>query len=313
MTGKYWDRPWSLIDGCTPCSSGCDHCWSMAMGKRFHRWPEKVTERWDRLDIPAKVKKPTVWAVWNDLFHKDVPDDFILQSFKVMGGAWHHKYLILTKRPENLKKIIRINPMLKAERRSPMGRIWDHVWLGVTVCNQQEADEKIPHLLQTPAAHRWVSIEPMLGPIELKFIGCPFCGNSEQLWVPNYTICRACGNEVKFPPNKIDAVVLGGETGPGARPMHPDWVRSVRDQCQDAGVPFFFKGWGEWHESIFYTERYKQIAIDDEGGILQKDEYTEEYIRSGHIQMSRKGRTKIDRLLDGREHNDLPWREGPVI
>jgi len=266
MTGKYWDRAWSLVDGCTPCSPGCDHCWSMAMGKRFKKWPDRVTIRPGRLDTPLKTRKPTVFCLWNDLFHEDVQYEFIVDTFRHIGGTGHHTYLILTKRPQRMYDFItdkNVKMVFKRERRAPIGIAWHHVWLGVTVCNQQEANEKIPLLLQTPAAHRWISIEPMLGPINLKFIGCPICGKSEQTWFPNYTFCKVCGNEVKSPPeNTIDAVILGGETGPGARPLHPDWVRSVRDQCQSAGVPFFLKSLGRG-----------------------------------------KGRE-----LDGKEHNDLPWK-----
>ena len=266
ITGKYWDRPWSLVNGCTPCSPGCDHCWSMAMGKRFHRWPDIITPRRDRLNIPLKVKKPTVWAIWNDLCHKNVPTEFIWDTFKVMGGAWHHTYLILTKRAERLKAIHEINPLLRQEGRSPMGKIWDHVWIGVTVCNQAEADEKIPLLLQTPAALRWISIEPMLGPVDLS----------------NICVTVAPGDVKSFA--DLDAVVLGGETGPGARPMQPDWVRTVRDQCHFAGMPFFFKGWGKHMppgDAVLGRELKSPLEV-----FLADDR----------------------RLLDGCEHNDLPWR-----
>lgn len=244
MTGKYWDRAWSLVDGCTPCSPGCDHCWSMAMGKRFKKWPDRVTIRPGRLDTPLKTRKPTVFCLWNDLFHEDVQYEFIVDTFRHIGGTGHHTYLILTKRPQRMYDFItdkNVKMVFKRERRAPIGIAWHHVWLGVTVCNQQEANEKIPLLLQTPAAHRWISIEPMLGPVDV-----------------SWSLGKIVGT--KLP--SIDAVILGGETGPGARPLHPDWVRSVRDQCQSAGVPFFLKSLGRG-----------------------------------------KGRE-----LDGKEHNDLPWK-----
>jgi protein gp37 len=277
MTGKYWDRPWSLVDGCTPCSPGCDHCWSAAITNRFYdRFPDgpyllsvkdgnkfefsgNILLHPDRLNIPRKVKKPTVWCIWNDFFHENIPTSYILDAFRTMGGAFHHTYLILTKRPARMRGVIEtISESLHNEGRARIGTAWDHVWLGVTVCNQAEADKKIPLLLQTPAAHRWISIEPMIGPVD------KFYGGSWFL-------------------NELDAVILGGETGPGARPMSPDWVRTVRDQCHFAGVPFFFKGWGK-----------HMPPLDDVFGdrdILPATVYFGQ-----------------DRHLDGIEHNHLPWR-----
>ena len=139
--------------------------------KRFHKWPDRATIRPDRLDIPLKTRKPTVFAVWNDLFHEAVPKGFVLDTFRSIGGAGHHTYLILTKRAERMKTVIEtISESLHDDGRAPIGTAWHHVWLGATVCNQQEADDKIPFLLQTSAAHRWISIEPMLGPIKLNWL-----------------------------------------------------------------------------------------------------------------------------------------------
>lgn len=232
--GKYWDRPWSCVDGCTPCSPGCDHCWSMAMGKRFHKWPEKVTCRWDRLEIPRKVKKNYVWSIWNDLFHEAVTPDFVCEAFRVIHSCPDDTFLILTKRPQN------INPKHFELFQYP------NVYLGLTICNQPEADEKLPIFSQIPGK-KFLSLEPMLSTIDLRPTHLP-SGVTDPYWL------LRC----------IDAVILGGETGPGARPMHPDWVRKVRDDCQAAGVNFFLK---------------------------QMD-------------------GKHNRLLDGREHNDLAWRKG---
>lgn len=131
-----------------------------------------------------------------------------------------------------------------------------NVWLGVTAENQARADERIPILLQTPAAVRFASIEPMLGPVELEAnLGeshwwCPACeAEADPIQVTYNERHDLCGSPAEER-GGIDWVIVGGETGPGARPMHPDWVRRLRDQCQDAGVPFFFKGWGEWAPEI---------------------------------------------------------------
>lgn len=260
MNGKYWDRAWSLVDGCTPCSPGCEHCWSASIAHRFRRGVDlgdgridlrigeytnddgqfngKITLNHHRLDIPLKRKKPTVWAIWNDLFHKDVSFDFLTETWLNMALTHRHTYLVLTKRPE---RMLTFASAWKMED-------FPHIWPIVTVCNQPEANEKIPLSLNTPAVHRGVSIEPMLGPISLR-------------WLPGtYAEKRRVYGEYDQL-KKIDWVVLGGETGPGARPVHPDWVRSVRDQCQAAGVPFYLK---------------------------QLD-------------------SRRNRILDDREHNDLPW------
>ncbi len=279
--GRYWDKPLSLVDGCTPCSPGCENCWSMAMGKRFKRWPDRVTIRPDRFTIPQKTRKPTIFAAWNDLFHEDVPDEFILQAFRTMGGAFWHTYLILTKRPHRAKAVIeKNNPFLRRDGRSPFGPIWEHTWLGVTVCNQQEADEKIPLLLQTPAAHRWISIEPMLGPIDLS----------------NICIIVGAGDLRSFA--DIDAVILGAETGPHARPIHPNWVRSIRNQCQADGVPFFFKQWGEWLP-------FKQADIAQMSAINRRKKEKSYYWGGGEYSHKIE---KAGRILDGRTHDELPWR-----
>jgi len=236
----------------------------------------------ERLDIPLRRKKPTVWAVWNDLFHEDVPDDFIMRVFDSMPTDFlqpcKHTYLILTKRVKRMHQFF--------DERTRYGtRPWTNVWLGVTVCNQEEADQKIPLLLQIPAAVRWVSIEPMLGAADLLLPG------------KNFTFSIAWGSQATLIINQnIHWVVLGGETGPGARPMHPDWVRSVRDQCQAAQVPFFFKQWGEWAwsespemEVFRRLDRFKLYRFKEDGTC-----------------MYRIGRKAAGRLLDGREWNELP-------
>jgi protein gp37 len=274
MNGKYWDKPWSLVDGCTPCSPGCDHCWSAAMTHRFthpsiHTNMSHVEDglmttcnghfngiirtRPDRLSIPLKCRKPTVYAVWNDLFHEDVPDDFINRAFEVMEACKQHTFLVLSKRPGRMSTV---DP----------GR--ENIYHGLTVCNQQEADEKILTFFQVPGKI-FLSIEPMLGPIDFRKVpGFNRIGMDLSDW----------------------NIILGGETGPGARPCHPDWVRSVRDPCAAAGVPFYFKGWGEWTE-------YK-------GGIPS----SHHHVSVDGKEFIRVGRKNSGRLLDGREHNDLPWR-----
>jgi len=226
--GGYWDKGWNPIkmqldDGynylkggyhCTHCSPGCAHCWAEALNKRFGNGIP-YDNREVRLEIdentlaqPAKWRKPQIVFVCHlmDLFHEQVPDEVIFQVFKAMANAPQHRFLVLTKRPE---RMLNITP----EIHWRLGGL-DHIYLGVTICNQQEADYKIPLLLlNNHFKQNWLSIEPMLGAVEIP---------QEQL-------------------KQLDWVVVGGESGKGARPMHPDWVRKVCNDCQEAGTPFYFK------------------------------------------------------------------------
>jgi len=262
------------------------------MEKRFSKEEKNVRVHPNRLDIPLKRKKPTVWAIWNDLFHEDVPFSFTIkvsQSIWAAGRERKHIFLLLTKRIKRAAEFFRKYPY-SAFPNNP------HYWLGITVCNQAEADEKIPLLLQIPAAVRWVSYEPALGPLNLKKY---FCGNDCE----DFGLCQMeefqrdqCSQN-----GRIGWLICGGETGPGARPVHPDWAKSVRDQCQAAGVPFFFKSWGEWaprDNPNAYTGWAKHYQGDEWIDGIDKKENT----------MFRIGKKAAGRLLDGREWNELPQR-----
>lgn len=295
--GRYWDLPWSLVDGCTPCSPGCDHCWSAAIAHRFTQtgWklPGKpkfrvtgpdgkfdgfIVTHPERLSIPLKRRKPTVWAVWNDLYHEAVPESFRVNAYATMVPSKRHTFLILTKRASVMADFLSPHTCFKEPA-------FENIWHGLTVCNQQEADAKIPVFLQVPGK-KFLSIEPMLGAIDLK-LSCIKCQHYTDAECPS----NSGGQCAMRPP--IDAVILGGETGPGARPMHPDLVRSVRDQCAAAGVPFFFKQWGEW------------MPVPPCGGLdAPKREWRN---LDNDTSVWRIGRNLSGRLLDGRTHDDLPW------
>jgi len=185
-----------------------------------------------KLREPSKWRKPRRIFVCSmgDLFHGDVEGSVITDVFHSMSANPQHTYLILTKRPEVMREFFRYYTCAKSDRVFIANWPWPNVWLGVTAENQERADERIPVLLEIPAAVRFVSIEPMLGPVDLGF---------ETSW-DHFGGGFAHGPAIQ----KLDWVIVGGETGPGARPMDPSWALFVRKQCESAGVPFFFKKWG---------------------------------------------------------------------
>ena len=290
-------KTWNPITGCSHAGSpGCDMCYARRMARRLagrYGYPEypnhfDVTLHPDRLDIPAKRKKSTVYFVcsMSDLFHEDVPDDFIIDIFVRMGEAHQHTYQILTKRPGRMCDFISkstwgITPL-------------PNVYLGVSVENQAAADERIPLLLQTPAAVRFVSCEPLLNRISLfHYLRCPVCGMHD--WDSNKF--QAGHLHVRG----LDWVIVGGESGPGARPMNPNWARDIRDQCQEAGVPFFFKQWGAWFPRSQW-EGNPNLTLPDDHCCAESSRLK---IMGDEITHS-VGKKRAGRLLDGREHNELP-------
>jgi len=258
---EWCDASWNPVTGCSKVSEGCQNCYAERMAWRFYSGSDKYTSRSshfkvqchiERLDIPIGWRKPRKIFVCSmgDLFHEAVPAAFIAEVFGVMACAtvdcgkrheheeecWQgppHTFLVPTKRPERMLRFFREELSREMEHwqgDAPLSVALDvgwplqNVWLGVSVENQAKAAERIPLLLQAPAAVRFVSVEPMLGPVDL------------SPWL--------CDHEWEHgTPGGLNWVICGGETGPGARPMDPAWARSLRDQCQlaGAGVPFFFK------------------------------------------------------------------------
>ncbi|TMV49383.1 phage Gp37/Gp68 family protein [Paenibacillus mesophilus] len=291
---EWSDATWNPVTGCSKVSEGCRNCYALTLAERFRGTPghyfEKgfdVTLRPDKLDQPLRWRRPRRIFVnsMSDLFHPDVQDDFIDQVFAVMALCPQHTFQILTKRPERMaqylnhssrKNDIETSAHGTSYRISGFGRLdlkdedydfqWPlpNVWLGVSVEIQKAADDRIPLLIETPAAVRFLSCEPLLGEVVVPW------------W------------------NRIDWIIVGGEKGPGARPMHPDWARSLRDQCQAAGVPFFFKQFGEWapvHE-LRCNER----------GIKGKPWFNFD----PDTALCKIGKVAAGRLLDGREWNEFP-------
>lgn len=261
--GISWcDETWNVVAGCTRVSRGCDNCWACRQSLRIYpdisyfsdgkaRWNGNVRLFPDRLDYPLRWTKPRRIAVglMGDLFHDGVPDEFIEDVFSIMALAWRHTFIILTKRPKRMVEWMKKDwrsVMIEGraqkrynERTGADPSMWlavnfplPNLWIGVSVEDQKTADERIPYLFKIPAAVRFVSAEPLLGMIHLHF----GVGNKG-------TVGQITKSGIYDP---LDWVIVGGESGPGARPCHPDWVRSLRDQCVAAGVPFHFKQRGEW-------------------------------------------------------------------
>ena len=272
---EWATKVWNPVSGCTKVSEGCRNCYAERYAKRFWR-DRKFTDvqfHEDRLDQPLHWKKPQRIFVnsMSDLFHPDVPIKIIAAVWSRMLYANHHTYIVLTKRPDRMSEIV---PQLFAEWPSGKPTIFENIWLGVSVENQKTADERIPLLLDTPALVRFVSYEPALGPVEFE---------RGRFWLT-------------IPGPHLDWVIMGGESGPNARAMHPDWARSVRDQCQAAGVPFFFEQWGEW------------MPVEIGTGWRIKRSYPRReimWIDAGTTSLN-VGKKLAGRLLDGREWDEFP-------
>ncbi|OGQ82884.1 MAG: hypothetical protein A3F90_20170 [Deltaproteobacteria bacterium RIFCSPLOWO2_12_FULL_60_19] len=207
---EWTDMTWNPVTGCTKISPGCKNCYAHRMARRLHAMGQPryrnnfdVTLHPDLLEQPLRWSQPRKIFVnsMSDLFHPEIPLDFIQAAFDVMGRAYWHTFQILTKRSDRLAEV--------AERLS-----WhDNIWMGVSVENR-DYTYRIDHLRSVPAAIRFLSVEPLLGPIP------------------------------RLPLQGIDWVIVGGESGPGCRKIEPEWVRNIRDRCLANGVPFFFKQWG---------------------------------------------------------------------
>lgn len=301
---EWCDRVWNPVTGCTRVSPGCDNCYAIRQSHRFSAvpgkfsgttqetehgidWSGKVTCHEDLLDMPLRWRKPSRIFVnsMSDLFHDDVPVEFIRKVLHLATVCSRHTFMILTKRPLRMKLVM-------TKWSEDFNCVLRNIWLGVSCENQAMADQRIPHLLKTPAAVRFVSYEPALGPIHIgKYFEKPI---------------TIYGGLKEFPP-AIDWVICGGESGPGARPMHPDWARSVRDQCKAAGVAYFFKQWGEYtpwvgrglHE-LHLAKLHLQVAVKCDGSLS-------EFVGDGGGEpMSRIGKKAAGRLLDGVEHSEWP-------
>lgn len=275
---------WNPVTGCTKVSQGCKNCYAERMFNRlaamenmpqyFGRKFSEVECHPERLSQPLHWKKPRRIFVnsMSDLFHEDVPFEFIDEVFRIIAVRPQHIFMILTKRPLRMREYFS-----QSEYCVGIEQI-KNIWLGVSVENQKTANERIPLLLQTLAAVRFISAEPLLGNIDLTKI------NNKDEGLTRFNVLT--NNNFLF--GHLHWVICGGESGPHARPMHPDWARSLRDQCKEANVPFFFKQWGEWHAVKLHGKSVFNVTNKDE------------------FQFVKVGKKKAGRLLDGVEHNEFP-------
>lgn len=331
QTNIEWaDSTFNPFIGCTKVSPACDNCYAEElMDKRMHvvKWgagqPRKRTSE-------ANWKKPLQWnnkrfmecgacgwrgeceseligcggcgsihhlkdtrrrvfcASLADVFDNEVPSLWRQHLMSLIADTPNIDWLLLTKRIGNAARMLQ-------ESCEHDGRLMDssdrykprpNIWLGATICNQEEADRDIPKLLQVPAAVRFLSMEPLLSPVNIARWLVPWSHTDNRYGI------------------RIDWVIVGGESGHNARPMHPDWVRSLRDQCKSAGVPFHFKQWGEWLPD-FYPASHMRMS--EKSQFVNLDGITNYGIgNAGCAVVNKLGKQAAGRLLDSVEHNGMP-------
>lgn len=298
-SGIEWtDHTWNPWVGCTKISPACDHCYAEGWAKRAgtpdlwqggrRRTSPKnwaAPHRWNK-EAYLSGKRPRVFcASLADFFDNQVDPAWRDDAWRLIAATPHLDWLLLTKRPQNIAK------MLPPPDLPAWTSIWPNVWLGTTVSNQEEAERNIPPLLLVPAALRFLSCEPMLGPIDLLEWLDPTgacCGGPAEMQ------CEDCPSRAPwrgtcmggFDP-AIDWVIAGGESGPHARPVSAQWALELCDQCQRYEVPFFFKQWGEWHADT-------SLLTEDTGGPPPR-----------HMRV---GKKQAGRLIEGKIWDQVPSR-----
>lgn len=346
---EWTDYSWNPVTGCTKVSAGCRECYAETMTRRFEKiWGyafNQVRFHEDRLGQPWAVKKPSRIFVcdMSDLFHEKVPFKFIDLVFIQIARCRHHTFQILTKRPERMREYFESRDMswknpgmqVLSERLRYGAYQWDfyfndpanwkwplpNLWIGTSCEDQSAANARIPHLVACPAAVRFVSCEPLLGRIDFEK-------------VPTSRIEKIVDNKSlglrKI--HHLDWVIAGGESGRNARPMHPDWLRGIRDQCKAAHIPFFFKQWGEYlplefdaqppyryfsHDPAQLMDSHSIEVLDPdtgEGGKFQGLRFADPMSsiaycmeeKERQCDFLRKGHKKFAAKIDGQSHREFP-------
>ena len=324
---EWCDHTFNPWIGCQKLSAACDHCYAEAWDKRFKgdRWGPRATRKrtsdanwrkplaWNRAAEKEGVRRKVFCASLADVFdnHSSIDPEWRVDLWRLIRETRHLDWLLLTKRPQNIKK------MLPESYGMPVwGDGWPNVWLGTTVETQTEAERRIPHLLAVPAKVRFLSCEPLLGPLDLTKIkfrdGDPrntrnSLTGTADLW----------GETLEGAPTEfwatidaslpcLDWVIAGGESGPKARPSHPDWFRSLRDQCVDADVPFFFKQMGEWAPYDLDSGGQQDWMILDQTGNIDIPDYRTPDVHAGECAIRRVGKKAAARSLDGALWDQVP-------
>lgn len=345
---EWTDASWNPVRGCSIVSKGCTNCYAMKVAHRFSG-PGKAYEGLTMMSnagpvwngeitlVPELLRQPLHWKrprrifvnSMSDLFHEKVPFDFIDEVFRIMLQAHWHTFQVLTKRPERMlgwadSTNARHGDLLGCPRGGVPDDPPKNIWLGVSVEDQAAADKRIPLLLEMPAAVRWISAEPLLGPIDISRWIVPLHWSWDAKYkTPKEAIAAGAYAERK-PQALVSAyarflnwVVVGGESGPDARAMHPDWVRSLRDLCTAAGVPFFFKQWGAWKpDQLFtsYNDRLPRGMFMNSHGEKPPLELLDDMMKGGRSldliakwqHFSFVGKERAGRLLDGRTWDEYP-------
>lgn len=372
---EWTDATWNPVTGCSKVSQGCKHCYAEREWPRLSANPKTmyygrqftdVACHLERLSQPLRWQKPRMIFVnsMSDLFHEQVPDSFIDAVFAHMALAPQHVFQVLTKRPARMAAYLsaltdnreeavgeQVRLISKGKHSGMLDWPLRNVWLGVSIEDQATADERIPLLLETPAAVRWISAEPLLGPVDLRWIddGAAHREVPRNEWGPvddedsppglwwdvltgKRTIMHGGArrfDEWERTDGAVDWVVVGAESGPKARPMHPEWARVLRDQCAAAGVPFLFKQWGEWgtvyeRDGMSVFKQFPDfqtwvnkantwvrggICLDVTGRELKNGADMAEARARGMFPvtiMHRVGKKAAGRLLDGQLHDAYP-------
>lgn len=326
---EWASHVWNPVTGCDYVSEGCKNCYAERMAYRLKGRcgypadePFRVTLHPDRLEQPLKWRKPRKVFVCSmgDLFHEDVPSDFTEVMFGIMSLCPQHTFIVLTKRAQQMEAFFRNRTLAECrqqinwylddeigpteEEKNSLCSNWPlpNVIGMVTAENQKMADLRIPYLLDTPFITRGVSVEPMLGPVNL----------SHYLVPKNIRKEREDGSiSLKLRPS-VKWVIAGGETGPDARPTHPDWIRALQRRCQNTCTAFFFKSWGDW--APFYDRDvddpdWRQIPQETKKVCRLNADGGQEFHGERLIYFDRVGKKSAGRLLDGRTWDEYPRME----
>ena len=322
---EWTDHTFNPWEGCQKVGPGCDHCYAETRNARFAggtaiNWgpgaPRRRTsasnwalpKRWnaqsDTFMAQHGRRQRVFCASLADVFDNAVDPQWRADLFALIAATPNLDWLLLTKRIGNVRGMLAElahgnDPDLSLLDMMPL----PNVWLGATVVNQEEADRDIPKLLAVPAAKRFLSIEPLLGTIDLGLCDCDKGSVAGPGGAGGVTCPKCSGTGGRM----LDWVIVGGESGPGARPIHPDWARSIRDQCELAGVPFLFKQWGEWRQ-MTHADLTTLPASTPMGAVKRSGEFLRPFCEndSPFARMVRVGKAAAGRLLDGRTHDGFP-------